>query len=346
MVNLPIEILLQILLQLDPFKIAKYRRVCRSFNNALTAHSYSNLIGLVHIGQTRERNGIVCFVTPATFGAEFLAKFPINPVTAINRHSVLDNIPDELVDQLETFLLGGPLSSMIGSQEQLKSLDLHIDTLYGPIPRSLSELVNLNTLCLDNNNMAGAIPSELGNLIGSLRDLRDLNVGHNQLCGKIPSGVFVLSELLKLQLNNSKLSGPLHRDFGALEDLGTLDLSYNQLIGTVPESIWELAYCDLHTLNLDHNQLSGHLSTNAGFSPCLFTLNLSHNQLSGPIPAFTSTYPNIRSLNLSNNRFNGTLSCDLFENLEQLHAVDLSNNQFSGLIPPSLANFSGLELLD
>ncbi|TPX75094.1 hypothetical protein CcCBS67573_g03631 [Chytriomyces confervae] len=50
LLNIPTEVLVHIFLQLDPFNIAKYRRVCHSFNNVLTAHPFSNLIGLVHIG--------------------------------------------------------------------------------------------------------------------------------------------------------------------------------------------------------------------------------------------------------------------------------------------------------
>ncbi|KAJ3244297.1 hypothetical protein HDU77_009974 [Chytriomyces hyalinus] len=40
--DLPIEVLEHIFLQLDPRKIAKYRRVYRSFNTVLTAHPFSN----------------------------------------------------------------------------------------------------------------------------------------------------------------------------------------------------------------------------------------------------------------------------------------------------------------
>ncbi|KAJ3229092.1 hypothetical protein HDU78_009259, partial [Chytriomyces hyalinus] len=165
LLDLPNEVLLEIFRQLDPFKTGQYRRVCRSFNNALTAHPFSNLIGLVHIGYIRRAMrhapvDVFCFVTPASFGKDFLTRiqtellkihqsdprlitpndFPVLPLKSSNAASLLECFPSEVSRRSEPIHLVGPLPTTIGCLKQLTALELKDHKMSGPIPRSLGDL--------------------------------------------------------------------------------------------------------------------------------------------------------------------------------------------------------------
>ena len=72
--------------------------------------------------------------------------------------------------------------------------------------------------------MSGEIPPELGNL----SNLRELDLGHNELSGEIPPELGNLASLYYLRLENTELSGCLpsilsSREFVAATDLGGLE---------------------------------------------------------------------------------------------------------------------------
>ncbi|KAJ3220769.1 hypothetical protein HDU81_011205, partial [Chytriomyces hyalinus] len=284
MPNLPIEVLAQIFQHLDPFKIAKYRRVCRSFNGVLTAHPFSNLIGIVHIGHTKGGVEVFCFVTPATFGEDFLTKvqkhvgdylcrkypsqdaFPINPLTAIDETSLFKSFPCVDNDRSINVLLAGPLPNSIGNLKHLTSLDFDGHILFDPIPRSLGDLVKLTKLNLRDNILTGPIPSELGNLV----NLKHLNLSETGLDGAIPDSLGNLINLEVLEISGVKLSGPIPASFINLVNLEVLNLGGNELSGKVPD-VFE-GMNSLRILILSDNCLKGPIPHSIG--RCLELTNL------------------------------------------------------------------------
>ncbi|KAJ3213801.1 hypothetical protein HDU81_001847, partial [Chytriomyces hyalinus] len=286
MEDLPIEVLVHIFQQLDPFTIAKYRRVCRSFNNVLTAvlaaHPFSNLVGLVHIGHTSRLLDVFCFVTPAAFGEDFLTKvqkravdaytdatfepypvhtlntLPINPLTATSEDSLFDSLPSEFANLFISSCLVGPLPSTIGSLKELTCLDLQDDHMHGPIPPSLGELRKLTTLNLERNAMIGPIPSELGNLI----NLTNLNLSVTHVDGAIPDSLGNLVNLDVLNLSSARLSGPIPASLANLVNLVELRLGKNLLSCTVPDVFGGMN--KLRILNLCENQLEGPIPPSIG----------------------------------------------------------------------------------
>ncbi|KAE8691971.1 Detected protein of unknown function [Hibiscus syriacus] len=81
--------------------------------------------------------------------------------------------------------LGGTIPKCIGNfSSSLLEIDLRNNNFHGPIPCSLGELSELESLDLSSNNLHGRIPTELKNL----GFLAVLNLSQNNLTGHIPQG--------------------------------------------------------------------------------------------------------------------------------------------------------------
>ena len=121
----------------------------------------------------------------------------------------------------------------------------------GEIPTELGSLANLRWLELFNNQLTGEIPTELG----SLANLELLDLGGNQLTGEIPAVLGNLGNLRRLYLQNNQLTGEIPAVLGSLANLQGLYLFNNQLTGEVPKDLGSLA--NLQELYLSENQLTG-----------------------------------------------------------------------------------------
>ncbi|TPX47563.1 hypothetical protein CcCBS67573_g10244, partial [Chytriomyces confervae] len=238
--DLPFEVLEQIFLQLDPFTIAKYRRVCRSFNNVLKAHRFSDLVGLAHIGHTDGGVEVFCFVAPETFGEAFLTiaqnnlddarktqprKFKKYPVSSLKV---------SLFEFLKGHILSGPLPRALGNMTKLtNNVNLKGNYVTGPLPSELGNLVHLKKLNLSDTLLDGTIPNSFGNLV----NLEVLDISNACLTGCIPESLENLENLVDLNLDGNKLSGKLPDVFGRMTKLQTLYLGNNHLEGPIPESL-------------------------------------------------------------------------------------------------------------
>ena len=105
--------------------------------------------------------------------------------------------------------------------------------LSGEIPAELGSLANLRVLQLDGNRLNGEIPAELG----SLANLERLNLSSTWLSGEIPAELGSLANLESLVLDDSGLSGEIPPELGSLANLELLNLSQNQLSGCAPASL-------------------------------------------------------------------------------------------------------------
>jgi hypothetical protein len=109
----------------------------------------------------------------------------------------------------------------------------------------------VTALPLQNNNVRGKIPPDLG----LLTDLTNLKLSENQLSGTIPSFLGALTALTELYLYKNQLSGSIPSSLGALTALTDLALHINLLDGTIPSSLGALTA--LSWLFLHDNQLVG-----------------------------------------------------------------------------------------
>ncbi|KAI8822268.1 hypothetical protein BJ741DRAFT_679527 [Chytriomyces cf. hyalinus JEL632] len=337
MYDLPIEILLEIFLQLDPFTVAKYRRVCHSLNTALTAHPFSHLISLVHIRHTQFEGGgkghVFCFVTPASFGERFLTSVQ-NSIST--RPGVFEKYPVNALNAI-------PINLLTATSET---------SLF----KSFPYLASVYTGYL---RFAGPLPSAIGNLTQLIQHFQVDQSSSFVDIESQPQPTYWRDSAWNLH-DHQSLMGSFHGDIGALKTMQTLDLSHNQLTGSVPTSMLKRA--DILKLGRNgpwlgpttreepecvptmHPSLFGDRQRNMEDMAHLKNLNLSHNQLCGPIfpSIFSDGY--IECLNLSNNCFNVTLPRASF--MKQIKTLDLSNNQFEGSVLRSLAHCRRLKLLD
>ncbi|KAM3391827.1 hypothetical protein ACQJBY_013135 [Aegilops geniculata] len=169
-----------------------------------------------------------------------------------------------------------PLS--IGNLSQLTELYLHENYLSGPIPRTLGDCKNLETLNLSCNNFEYSIPKEL-------LTLSSLSVG--------------------LDLSHNKLSGQIPLEIGSLVNVGSLNISNNQLSGQIPSTLGECLH--LESLHMEGNNFYGQIPQSFMNLRGIIVMDLSKNNLSGEIPNFLESFEfsSMKLLNLSFNNLEG-----------------------------------------
>ncbi|GAY61198.1 hypothetical protein CUMW_207990 [Citrus unshiu] len=218
--------------------------------------------------------------------------------------------------------------------------------LVGKINPSLFDLKHLIHLDLSDNDFQGIqIPSYLG----SLKNLRYLNLSGAEFAGVIPHQLGNISNLQYLDLSKSyyELQVESISWLSGLSFLEHLDLSLVDLtkssdglvtINSLPSlKVLKLSYCELH-------HFPSLPSTN--FSS-LKALDLSGNHFNNSLFQYSSWVFGLRNLvffDLSDNEFHGKIPSGL-GNLTFLRHLDLSSNEFNSAIPGWLSKLNDLEFL-
>ena len=156
--------------------------------------------------------------------------------------------------QLQSLLLGSTgLRSLDGIKGafELKELDIRFNSLSGPFPTELLQLVNLESLLMSNNALTGSIPT-----MAALSNLKILQLGGNSFSGKLNSFP-TLGSLTTLDISDNKLSGTIPRNFlfsAPIDSKIFVDLSNNLIEGTIPAELGRFNYASLY---LQDNFISG-----------------------------------------------------------------------------------------
>lgn len=139
-----------------------------------------------------------------------------------------------------------------GKELRVVSIDLHDRGLKGKLSDGFFNLTYLKRLWLNDNDLTDIMTSSITNLI-SIEALRLEN--NNNLEGQIPSNIDLLANLISLSLFNTKFDGILPSSIGNISSLSFLDLSNNNMIGELPELLGENR--ELSILILKNNYFEG-----------------------------------------------------------------------------------------
>ncbi|PRP88002.1 LRR receptor-like serine/threonine-protein kinase GSO1-like [Planoprotostelium fungivorum] len=217
--------------------------------------------------------------------------------------------------------LGGNLLSLFSEARFPKLIDLNLsnNTLRGPLPPTLSQLTQLNSLVLDYNELEGEIPS----FFNRMTQLRNLSLSHNGLWASNLSMFTTMAQLEVLNLSHNHIHSEIPAEINNLKNLMELDLSHNQIHGELPGMMMP----KINKLILSHNHLKGNI-TEMSCDP--YVLDLSHNQFNGPV-LFLLRLISIQHLDIAHNSFTGELP-SLSHQSRLLH-VNLSRNELWGELP-------------
>jgi len=249
-------------------------------------------------------------------------------------------------------------NSLANLSSSLLALGLWECRLKGKFPGNIFLLPNLEVLDLSNNKgLTGSFPSSnVSNGLGLLAltltrisvslendffiNLKLLEVLVLRECNIIRSNLTLighLTQLTRLDLAGSNLSGQIPPSLRNLVQLQILNLDFCNFSGRIPDFLGNLTRLEI--LGLSNNQLVGPIPSQIN-TLSLKLFNLGNNHLHGPIPSSIFKNENLEVLALaSNNKLTGEISSSICK-LKFLLFLDLSNNNFSGFIPQCIGNFS------
>ncbi|XP_006452203.2 receptor-like protein EIX2 [Citrus clementina] len=241
--------------------------------------------------------------------------------------------------------------------------------LVGKINPSLLDLKHLSYLDLSFNDFQGV---QIPRFVGSMGNLRYLNLSRTRISGMIPHQLGNLSNLQFLGLSSNYL---LYVDnllwLSGLSSLEHLDLrsvnlskAFDWLMVTneLPSLVeLRLSNCQLHhfsplatanfssltVLDLSHNQFDNSFipSWVFGLSHLLF-LDLGFNHFQGPIPGGLQNLTSLKHLGLDSNYFNSSIPNWLYRFIH-LEYLSLRNNKLQGTIDSeALGNLTSISRLD
>ncbi|XP_073365923.1 receptor-like protein EIX1 [Aegilops tauschii subsp. strangulata] len=201
----------------------------------------------------------------------------------------------------------------------------HDNSLFGEISPSLLSLKHLEHLDLSMNCLPGP-NSKILNLMGSMTNLRYLDLSGIPFTGRVPSQLGNLSKLQYLDLaqtGNSMMYSTDINWLAKLPFLKFLSMSGVQLSG-IPD--WP------HTLNMIPPLRVIHLSSCSLDSANQSLLHLNLTKL--------------EKLDLSSNDFEHSLTSGWFWKATSLKYLDLGENRLFGQLPDTLGNMTYLQVLD
>ncbi|KAL8458517.1 hypothetical protein ACS0TY_036150 [Phlomoides rotata] len=207
------------------------------------------------------------------------------------------------------------------------------------IPKWIFQITNLLSLDLSSNFFDGPIPT-----ISNATKLRHIDLSSNYLNSSIPNWLYLCKDLEFVDLSNNLLSGTISNSIANLTSLNTFAAQNNQFSGKIPKEIANL--CKIQRVDFSKNHFHGEIFGNMSecFLEALVDLNLEDNQLSGHLTNQFGEFKSLRILDLGRNSFSGVVPFSIGR-LSSLERLWLNDNKFTGTLPESLGqlfNLTGL----
>uniref|UniRef100_A0A6N2NFP0 Leucine-rich repeat-containing N-terminal plant-type domain-containing protein n=1 Tax=Salix viminalis TaxID=40686 RepID=A0A6N2NFP0_SALVM len=211
--------------------------------------------------------------------------------------------------------------------KSLHEIRLECNKIYGLIPPSISELVNLTNIDVSSNNLSGIV---------------DLNLFSNMI------------NLWGPDLSHSSLSVATDKFLKIQNQLNFLSLSYNRIHGEIPQLLSAKGMQSSQYLDLFHNFLTifVDLTSNLPQQPfpilpqSMCILLIANNKLTGEIPPWICNISTFQIINLSNNNLSGNIPQCLGNFSTELSVLNLRSNSFHGTIPGSFTEGNKIRSLD
>lgn len=258
--------------------------------------------------------------------------------------------------------LSGQISPSVSALRTLTSLELHTNSISGPIPLELANCTSLRHLNLSFNSFTGELPD-----LSPLQNLQALDLSTNHFSGKFPAWVGKLTGLLQLSLGENDFEqGELVPSLGNLQNLTLLYLAQCNLIGKIPSFIFNMT--SLRTFDLSNNKISGEFPKEISNLRDLWKIELYKNSLTGEIPRELADLKSLREFDISGNQMTGKLPPEIgnmnftvfhifqnnfwgefplgFGDMRFLADFSIYENNFSGEFPASFGRFSPLKGFD
>ncbi|XP_062164352.1 probable LRR receptor-like serine/threonine-protein kinase At1g56130 isoform X1 [Alnus glutinosa] len=211
---------------------------------------------------------------------------------------------------------------------------------------NLGSKLDLSTVdpCTQNASWASenANPRVACDCGGNTCHITHLKIYALDISGEIPNELFLLKELMDLNLGQNVLSGAVPVEIGQLSNMQYLSLGINNLTGPVPSELGNLA--KLISLSLSSNNFSGQLPVDLGKLTSLQQLYIDSSGVSGPIPQELANLKSLQILWASDNLFTGKLP-EFFGTLTELKDLRLQGTMLEGPIPSSFGALIKLENL-
>jgi len=229
-------------------------------------------------------------------------------------------------------------NGIVCQSNRVVAIKLPSSSLSGTLPPNLNALAGLTYIDLHNNSLTGPLPSISASLV-----LETVYLGHNNFTS-VPGHCFQLLVSIKtLNLSNNLNLTPwlFPEDLLSSEFVHTLDLEATNILGPLPSDMFD-QFPRLHTVFLSHNNMRGTLPPSLGKSEVRY-LRLNNQDTSN---GFTGTIEVISSMRflsqawLNNNAFTGPIPN--MSNSTHLFDLQLHSNQLTGLVPSSLFSLPSL----
>ncbi|KAK9153533.1 hypothetical protein Sjap_001013 [Stephania japonica] len=274
--------------------------------------------------------------------------------TALNRFH--GNLPPDMgltLPNIRYLVLGGnqffgAIPRSLSNASRLQVLDISRSNFEGQVPTSLGSLENLKWLNLGENHLGSKKPNDL-NFITSLTNctkLETLGLNDNLFGGVLPNSISNLTNHLNtLVLGRNKIHGNIPESIENLINLNELGLEENLFTGSIPTSLGKLK--NLKELFLYENRFVGRIPYSLGNITRLWLLDLAKNYLEGNIPSALGQCTDLQTLDLSENNLSGTIPKEVLLGLSSLSIVlDVSSNSLTGPLPIEVGALKNLGHLD
>jgi Leucine-rich repeat (LRR) protein len=217
-------------------------------------------------------------------------------------------------------------------------------SLAGILPRNIKDLTNLTHIDLHNNSLYGPLPDFSNFLL-----LQTISLGHNKFTS-VPDYCFQYNQDLRtLNLSNNLNLYPWEFPLNNLASSGptsleSLDFEATNMMGSLDPNTFH-SFPNLHTFIISHNKMHGSLPQSLGKSAVRYLrLNNQGGEyvFSGTIDVISSM-SNLSQAWLHNNSFTDRIPN--MSNCINLSDLQLQSNLLIGLIPPSLLALPSLSII-